>query len=373
MATAPIRVVHVVFSLGTGGLESGLVNLVGALDRSRFEHHVLCMKDLGPNAERLEAMGVRSELLGTIEGKNRAMIPKLVRAFLRLTPDVVHTRGYGTMDGVIAARLARVPAIVHGEHGWDMLDPEGTNKKRRFVRGALSPWIDQFICVSHQIEGWLSQHRGRFRGKVRTIHNGVDVQRFRPRRTERVPGFVVGTLGRLVPIKDQLGLIEAFARLAKSVPDARLEIVGDGPLRDKLRARAESLGVAKRVVLPGGTNRPEDVYERFDVFALPSLNEGISNTILEAMASGLPIVASEVGGNPELVRPEVNGMLVPSQDAAALAAALVRYAEDPLRRESQGASSRERAVAEFSLKSMAAQYGRVYELALGGRTAKRRD
>jgi glycosyltransferase involved in cell wall biosynthesis len=167
-------------------------------------------------------------------------------------------------------------------------------------------------------------------------------------------------VGRLDPVKAQRDLLAALERLAPRHPSLRLEFVGDGPLRDALAAEARERGIADRVRFRGEVARPEDAYAAFDVFALPSLNEGISNTILEAMASGLPVVATRVGGNPELVVEGATGTLVSPENPAELAAAIERYLDDPALRRAHAAAGRERAERDFSIRTMVRRYEDLY-------------
>jgi len=364
-----LRIAHVVFSLGVGGLETGLINLLRHLDPDEFEHRILCMKDLGPNTEKARDLGVEVEKIGDLESRNRTIIFKLARCFRRWRPRIVHSRNFGCLDAVIAARLARVPRVVHGEHGWDTFDLEGRSRKRSLIRSCVSPLVHRYVTVSDHLNAWLSGHRGFFAGKVSTIRNGVDAERFQPTPRDHAPespGLTVGTVGRLVPIKDQANLIDAFMELAPDYPGVRLLIVGDGPLHADLKTQVAASDHSDRVTFAGQSDRVEEHYARMDVFALPSLNEGISNTILEAMASGLPVVATDVGGNPELVQDGVTGSLVPRRDPRALARALRVYLDDPALARAQGGAGRVRAEREFSIPRMAADYRRLY-LELAGR------
>jgi sugar transferase (PEP-CTERM/EpsH1 system associated) len=364
----PYHVAHVVSSLGLGGLETGLLNLLGALDRAEFRHSIICLREFGANAPRAEALGAAVQLVQARPGRDRGLFLRLSRHLRSLRPDLVHSRNFGTLDAVPAARLAGVRATVHGEHGFDTADPDGTDRRRRLLRGLLSPLVRQYVCVSRHLTEWLLRHPGRFRGKVTTIINGVDTNRFSPRARGPDPsGFVVGTIGRLVPIKDQACLLRAFAAIADRHPGARLVIVGEGPLGPELAAQAALGAAAGRTAFPGAAEKPEDWYRRFDLFVLPSRNEGISNTILEAMASGLPVVATAVGGNGELVVDGETGRLVPRGDADALAEAIASYMEDREQARRHGEAGRTRAVAEFSIAGMAARYGEVYRRALGAR------
>jgi sugar transferase (PEP-CTERM/EpsH1 system associated) len=358
----PIRVVHVVFGLGVGGLENGLVNLVSGTDPERFDHTVLCMKTLGPNAARLEAAGARVELVGRLHSRNLLIIPKLYRRLRRLRPHIVHTRNFGTVDAIVAARLARIRVVVHGEHGWDTADMDGTSRRRRRVRLRLASRIRRFIAVSEHIGSWLADHGDAIASKVTVIHNGVDIRRFAAERRCRASpeDFTIGTAGRFAPVKDQASLIEAFNRLATDFPRARLLIVGEGDLDEQLHTAARTSEHQGRIEIRPTTPDMPEVYREMDLFALPSLNEGISNTILEAMASGLPVVASSVGGNPELVVEGVTGTLVEPARPGRLADAMKAYLARPELAMAHGTAGCKRATEHFSLERMQTAYERLY-------------
>ena len=364
--SARIRIAHVVFGLGIGGLEKGVLTLVRGLDPERFEHGIFCMKTLGPNAEHARAAGARVELVGNVQGSNRLIILKLRRWFRRFRPHVVHTRNFGALDGVVAAWLARVPAIIHGEHGWDSPDPMGTSSRRRRVRRWLSPMIDRYVAVSDQINGWLSDHGPRLARKVTTIRNGVDLDRFVSlcERPADRPVVTIGTVGRLAPIKDHACLVSGFDAVADGFPAARLLIAGGGELENDLDMRVAEARHGSRMTLAGPVEDVDRIYRELDVFVLPSRNEGLSNTILEAMAAGLPTVATNVGGNPELVVDGETGVLIPPRRPDLLAEAVRGYLADPERARAHGRAARRRAEKHFSLERMCGGYARLYEESL---------
>jgi sugar transferase (PEP-CTERM/EpsH1 system associated) len=316
--------------------------------------------------------GVAVHALVKRSGVDPATLGRLALLLCRLKPDIVHTRNWATFGAVPAARLAGVRTVVHGEHGRDGGDPDGLHPRRRWRR-RLAPLVTRFVTVSDDLRRWLVEEVKVPAAKVVRIHNGVDTTRFAPVAEGRQPRavgmgaeeIIVGTVGRLDPVKDQAGLVRAFARLAGSHPRARLLVVGDGPCRRELEALAEKL-VPGRVVFTGERSDIPTLLQSIDVFVLPSLGEGISNTLLEAMATGLPIVATRVGGNPELVEDGVNGTLVARRDPVALAAAIARYLDDALLRAIHGKASRERALVRFSLDRMCAAYAALYDELTGG-------
>lgn len=361
-----MHVVHVLYSFGTGGLEKGIATVVRHGSEG-FRHSIVCLTVSGAS-ERLLPPGTDVVELKKPPGNSLRSIIKLRRILKELRPDVVHTRNWPGMDGIIAARLAGIRNVVHGEHGWGMDDPDGRSPKRMRIRRLLTRWVREYTCVSRAIERWLAEEI-RVRRPVTQIYNGVDTDTFRPGTGEPVraelgiPGdaLVVGIVGRLDPIKDHPTLFQAFDRLRDKVPDARLLVVGDGPER----ARLESLAGEGVIFLGDRADVPE-ILRALDLFVLSSRNEGVSNTILEAMATGLPVVATRVGGNPELVKDGQTGTLVPTGDPVALAQALAAYAASPQRRVAGGATGRTWAVERFSIAAMVQGYETVWSRA-GGR------
>ena len=325
-----------------------------------FAHVVLCLGRSGESARLLPA-GTRVLELGKRPGHSAVFLLRLARELRRLRPALVHTRNWGGLDGVIAARLAGLP-VVHGEHGWTMDDPDGLSPRRLRLRRWLNRWVREYTCVSAEMERWLRGIVGDRR--VSQIYNGVDARTYAPspdrgsvRRELGIAAdaFVVTICGRLDPIKDHVTLLRAFAALLEADAGARLLVVGDGPERKRLEGQAGT-----GVLFLGNRTDVPAILGDTDVFALTSLNEGISNTILEAMASGLPVVATRVGGNGELVEHGVSGSLVAPGDRVAITAVLLAYRRDRERRLAQGAAGRRRAVERFPVAAMVEAYQRVY-------------
>ena len=375
--TRPL-VLHVIHHLVTGGMENGLVNLINHLPASRLRHAVACIEDFSDFRDRLvradtEICALHRSRIGT--WRLRRALFQLCR---RMRPALVHSRGMSGLDALLPARLSGVRHCIHSEHGWDVNDLFGTRLKPIVLRRLHSPLIDRYITVSQDFKRYLIDKVHVRPDRITTICNGVDTSKFcpaEPKPQDLAPrGFigpesvVVGTVGRLQPVKDQATLIRACAQLAHS--DAtiksklRLVIVGDGPLRNALTRLVDDLDIGCITWFAGSSQDVSQVLRLFDVFVLPSLAEGISNTILEAMATGLPIVATRVGGNPELVQDGVNGRLMPSADAQLLVQALAEYLNHPTLRREHGAASRRLAVAQFSLKAMLETYQAEYETVL---------
>jgi sugar transferase (PEP-CTERM/EpsH1 system associated) len=367
------HIIHVLHSLDVGGTENGTVNLVNAL-RGDFRHTVVAMTVTGRLAARLPG-NVSTYALGKRPGSDWNALVRLARLLRRLRPDIVHSRNWAGLDAVLAARFARRPVVIHGEHGREASDPRGRNRRRNRIRRLMAPLVTRFVAVSHELGDWLTATVGIDAAKVTVIHNGVDLERFDEgdrHAARRALGLseaqtAIGTVGRLDPVKDQLGLLDAFARLAAVSADAVLVIAGDGPCRAALERRRSEPDLSGRVLLLGDRPDVPVLLRALDVFALPSIAEGISNTILEAMASGLPVVATATGGNPEVVEAGVTGLLVPVGDRSALAAALGRYVADRHLAAVHGKAGRQRAVEHFSVTRMAERYGDAYRSLLASR------
>ena len=340
LISLPPLVLHVLHHLQIGGMENGLVNLINHLPRSRYRHAIVCIEDYTDFRARITRPDVTISALH----RSRIGVWRLRRALYRLCrelrPALVHTRNQSGLDALLPARVAGVPCV-HSEHGWDVDNLDGRQWKPLLLRRLHRPFVAQYITVSQHLARFMVEVVGARATRVTQIYNGVDTARFAPTlgqsRAILPAGFrdpavvVIGTVGRIQAVKDQATLLKAFARLSAAQPAsaARLVIAGDGPLLVELKALAESLGIAARTAFLGASDRIPEVLQALDVFVLPSLNEGISNTILEAMASGLPVVATAVGGNVELIQEGTNGRLFRPRDETALAGILGEYVADP--------------------------------------------
>jgi sugar transferase (PEP-CTERM/EpsH1 system associated) len=364
-----IKILHVLHSFNMGGLENGVVNLINNSDKNIFDHEICCVTKSGNAALRLKNCIPVYEMHKQ-EGNDWRLLPKLARLMKNIKPDIVHTRNWGTVDGIVAAKFARIGAVVHGEHGWNMDDPAGQNIRRRIARRLLSGIVNHFVAVSEDIKQWMINSIGIRNTKVSKILNGVETDKFYPRDNIGIRnslGFssediVIGTIGRLDPIKDQHLLLQAFSRLKHEQKKLRLLLVGDGPEKRNLESVRKRLPIGDRVLFLGERDDVDKILSAFDFFVLPSRNEGISNTILEAMATGLPVIATDVGGNPELVKHGCTGLLFPPGDCEALVNALNFYIEqNPHMIEIHGRNARERVIREFSLKRMVKEYETLYK------------
>jgi sugar transferase (PEP-CTERM/EpsH1 system associated) len=346
-----------------------------------YRHAIVCMTECTAFSQRIRRDDVTLHGLDKREGKDLGVHRRLWDVLRSLRPDIAHTRNLATLEAQVTAALAGVPGRVHGEHGWDVGDPDGSNPRNRWLRRMVRPLVGQYIALSRHQMAYLSRAIGVSSARLVQIYNGVDTTRFLPADTGREgleplpegfapPGTVViGGVMRMQPVKAPQHLAEAFIalreRLPQAFPNLRLVIVGEGMLRDFVALSLSEAGVAEQAWLPGNREDVPDLVRAMDIFVVPSLAEGICNTILEAMASGLPVVATDVGGNPDLVQPGVTGTLVPASDPAVLANVLAAYVTDPDRRRREGQAARTRAETQFSMKAMVQGYMTAYARALG--------
>ena len=363
---------HVVDHLGKGGLENALANLIEHMDPARFEHVVYAVRKLGPVADRLARSQVR-----VIRGRERKtglpiQIPALARAVREIQPDIVHSRNWGAVEAVVAARWAGSPAVVHSEHGLDG-DPQAREPRRRiWFRRLAYELAHRVMSVSYQLRDLHARRTGFNAQRITVIHNGVNRERFAPDpaararvRREFAIGeneFCIGCVGNFFPVKDHMTALRALEALdAERIP-WRLLLAGNGPERQKLESFvADHAGWNGRVSFLGASDRVPELLNGLDVYVLPSISEGISNSLLEAMATALPVAATAAGGNPEVVVHGESGVLFPVGDARRLAEELRLLHGRPERRRELAHGALCRVRDEFSLESMVGKYTGLYE------------
>ena len=376
-ATADNRplVMHIVYRFDTGGLENGIVNLINHMPTGAYRHAVLALTEVTDFRHRIRHEGVPTLALNKPPGQGLWQYPKLFRLFRQLRPAVVHTRNLAALEAVVPAWAAGVPVRIHSEHGREGRDLDAGVTRYDRVRKIYRPFVSHYIALSKDLESYLSRVVAVPAGRLSQFYNGVDAEKFKP-APGRAPGiagcpfsperhWIVGTVGRIQPVKDQATLARAFVRAIALAPDLkdrlRLMIVGEGPLRTEVMDILHSGGVASLSWLPGERHDISDILRNMHCFALPSRSEGVSNVILEAMASGLPVLATAVGGNPELVDSGRTGELVPHSDPEAMAQALVRLARDPGYSAALGRAARAEVEERFSMQAMVGAYQGLYD------------
>jgi sugar transferase (PEP-CTERM/EpsH1 system associated) len=374
---APVKIVHVVLSLNVGGLERLVLKLLAHTDRTRYAPLVCALDEPGVLAPELNRLGIPLQVMSRGSGLSPRFAFRLADWLRREDVKLVHTHNASPhFYGAIAVQLLRaralrgdLPRIVHTKHGRS--EPE--NRRKVLVNRIASALTDRVVAVSDDIAALTVEIERVHEGKVVTILNGVDTEEYRPAADPRpararlgVPegGFHVGCVARLAAIKDHGTLLKAFARLREGRPAAHLTLIGDGAERRALEQLRTHLGLTGAVTFAGERGDIAPLLPAFDVFALSSLSEGISLTLLEAAAAGLPVVATNVGGNTEVVVEGASGLLVPPRDPERFAAALEQIARLPDRR-AMGQRGRDRVERRFSIERMARAYHDLYAELLG--------
>jgi sugar transferase (PEP-CTERM/EpsH1 system associated) len=371
----PQLIVHIIYRLGIGGLENGLVNIINKLPSESYRHAIICLTDSTDFSQRINRQDVTVYQMHKRPGQDWASFYKVYRLLRQLQPAIVHTRNLGAIEYQLCALLAGVPYRVHGEHGWDVFDPDGNNVKYQWLRRVLGIFIHRFIPLSRHLQDYLADRVGIAENKITRICNGVDTETFYPSNgAKRMPDdcplaldnkVVIGTVGRMHGVKDQITLVKAFIDACVKSPQfadrTRLFLVGDGPLREQAVELLTASHLINNAWLPGERNDIAAILRGLDVFVLPSKAEGISNTILEAMSSGLPVIATRVGGNPELVVDGQTGYLVDKEDISGLSEAMQDLVANDEKRHRFGAAAYRRIRDEFSIDRMVARYQQVYD------------
>ena len=371
------RVAHVLHGMTVAGAEILVHEMIGAL-ADDFDFSLVLLDEKGALGEDLESRGVPVHTLERRPGVDVGLVGRLRRALREDDVDLVHAHQYtpwfyGALGA--CAGFGR-PPILFTEHGRHY--PDRRRPKRVLFNRLLAPVTDGLVSVSGFVRDCLRDNEGLPESRIRILYNGIDPARFDVRpdrarlREEQGVGPddpVVGIAARFAPVKDHATLLDAFAIVVRDVPEAKLVLVGDGPLREELEAKVERLGIEESVRFLGVRRDVPELLSTWDVFTLTSWSEGTSVTLLEAMASGLPTVVTRVGGNPEIAVEGETGLMAGRGDSEGLAAAFVRLLRDPELRGELGEAGRERVRRKFTRELMHSAYRALYqELLAGGRT-----
>ena len=366
-----LKLLHVVFSLEPGGMENGVVNVARRLPADEFEVHVCCLERGGAFVDRLphpENVVVLDKPPGF--SVNAAL--GVARHAQRIGADLLHPHNLGPLTyAAIGSGFGLWKPVLQGEHG--VFQGDQTSPARLRQRQRLYRCCRKIHTVSESLRRYLIEH-GFPAEKITAIINGVDTDRFRPadkaaaRAQLGLPteGRFIGIVGRFDPNKKHRLLIEAFNRVAACLPDARLVIIGDkGAEKEKIQAAAQASPARDRIHLAGFQPNPGPWYQALDLLAAPSIFEGLSNAVLEAMACGVPCLAHTACGNAEVITSGVDGFLAALDSEDGLAAELRRVLTEAAELARIGASARRRVTQDFSLDAMAANYARLYREVAG--------
>jgi sugar transferase (PEP-CTERM/EpsH1 system associated) len=349
-----IRVIHVSVGLNVGGMEKLLVEFARHADRNRFDLKFVSLTTRGQAAEQIEQLGWPVTTLDISPGIKPAVYVRLVRLFRQIGAGIVHTHNTKPLlYAVPAALLAGVQTIIHTRHGQHY----SATRRQNYLFNLMAGWTDRIVSVSND-STTLCLRQGLSEKKLVTIHNGIDPLLFTATVPQQAGPIVF--VGRLSPEKDIPTLLHAVAIAVKQEPSFRLHLVGAGPSLSELQNLTEQLGLTQHVAFLGQTNDVAEILAGASLFVLPSVTEGISLALLEAMARGLPVVATAVGGNTEVVVDGETGLLVPPQSPAELAAAMLKLYRRPELARQMGAKGRKRVEAQFDSRTMVALYESLY-------------
>jgi glycosyltransferase involved in cell wall biosynthesis len=360
------RVLHVTYDMGIGGTEQVICQLLDGLDPQQYVCEIACIEDnIGPLGERLQADGVLIHTLNRVPGFDRSLVRKLRQIYRSSSIDVVHCHQYTPyVYGVLAAMLTGVK-VVFTEHGRHY--PDRYSWKRRLVNPILNTLTARIVAISEATADALAHFEWFRRGGISVVYNGMAAGQRDPHRAKRREHgiaddkLVYGTISRFDAVKNLPLLVNAFAQVCRSNPGVVLLLVGDGDERSAIEQLVRELGIEHAVVFCGYQTDTAAYMSAIDVFLLPSLTEGTSMTLLEAMSMSVCCIVTDVGGNPEIVERDKTGLVVPSADLGALVEAMRTVAEDESTRGTLARNGSERFHNKFTLTNMIEQYHQLYQ------------
>jgi glycosyltransferase involved in cell wall biosynthesis len=366
----PLNVVHVVLSLDVGGLERNVVNQIREGERLGQRVSILCVERPGALAPKAEALGANIVCLDKKPGFRVGLVRSMRSALRALRPHVIHTHQIGPLFYTGAAALGSRALLVHTEHGRG----DYRQRKLRWLGRVAGRFAARFYCLTRDMADWVTGFRIAPRGRVRVIENGIDLDCYTApcdtsavRADLGIPASapVVGTVGRLHEIKRQDVLLRAFARVRTEVPEARLMLVGEGPLRQDLESLTRQLGLVPYVHFVGYQESTTRYLQTMTCFALTSRSEGMPQSLLEACAASVPVISTRVGGIPEVIEHGRTGLLVEPGDEVALANGLRELLTAPERAQALAGAARADVLARFHIRRMASEYHRDFLQLLG--------
>jgi glycosyltransferase involved in cell wall biosynthesis len=367
MRDRKIKLAQITHDLRIGGLQQVVVNLCRTIDRERFDIIVICLRALGAFVPEVERMGIKVKLVPQKQnGTDYFSFLKLANILKEEKIEVIHTHNTQPFfDGTIAGLLAGVKTIIHTDHARNFPD----KRRYMFAEWLVSHFAYKIVGVSDHTCHNLVYYEKIPENKIITIMNGIDLTRYKieiDRQKKRAElglnrkGPIIGLAVRLVEAKGVRYLLEAMTDVVPLFPDITLLIAGDGPLQDELKKMSVALGIEERVLFTGSRLDIPELLKLFDIYVLPSVSEGLPMVLLEAMAAGCPIIATEVGGVPMAIHDGQNGSLVKPKDPKALSSEIMRLLsnKDVGKRYSENAVRL--AQEKFSAEAMTRSYERLY-------------
>ncbi|MBK8893861.1 MAG: glycosyltransferase family 4 protein [Propionivibrio sp.] len=349
-------------------MEKRVLRLCSGLDKAIYDIHAVSLRPT--EGEKIDWPEETHHFYPIEPGLNLGRLLGLSKFMRAGRYDIVHSHNWSTMlYGVLAGRLAKVPVVLHGEHGLNQDDWRGVSRKREAAATVIAHLTTRVVAVNEFIKHQAEERWRLPQSRVVSIPNGVDLARFLPRARNRSVNseWIVGTVARFDPIKNLPCIIRGFDLFRRNNPllKTRLVLVGDGPLKHEMQAFAANFDCAKDILFPGETKNPEDWYSQFDAYINGSFSEGMSNTILEGMACGLPIVASDVPGNRAWLEESVNALFFESDHPQDLARCLTTLAGSPDLTRQMGETNRRHVEVKYDNREFLIRYHRLYQQLLG--------
>lgn len=372
--TKPLNLMHIVFCLDVGGLEYLVLNLIKKLNKAKYNVSICSLSAKGKLEEKFIKMGIKVYHIEKSRGIDYLLYFKLASLLRKNQIDIIHTHNPAPwFYGVVAGKLAGIKAAVHTEHSYLFAE----QKRLMLAERLLSKITETIVSDSDKVTDFLVKKLGIHEERITTIVNGIDIDKFKivvdvmAKKTEfgiAEDSLVIGNVARLEPVKNHLYLLDVFSKVIRSFPKAVLVIVGGGSQFEILKLKAVELGIKNKVFFLGVRDDIPELLGLFDIFALTSINEGISLSLLEAMAAGRPIVATNVGGNPDVVVDGKTGFLLPLKDSEKMAEKIVSLLSNKELSIRMGEAGLKRAEQLFSLDRMVKNYENIYDHCFEKRT-----
>lgn len=365
-----ITVGHTIYAFKEGGMERGLVNIVNYGDSSRFRHIILCLTEAGEFARQLRSPSCRVIEFHKQPGNDFRLASRIARAVRECGISILHARGWpALLETAFAARLAGIDATIYGFHGKTVSELAGIGALRRMAQAVALRSYDRVVTLNQRMRSDLAVEAYLPESRIQVIANGVDLNVFQPREDrarlrERfgLPSrrFIVGNIARLDPVKNHEVIVRALSAFPPGTERPYFLLVGEGETRPFLERKISELGLKEDVCLWGYSNNTAELLNCMDVYVQSSFYEGFSNTVLEAMSVGLPVLATDVGGTRDLFDEGVEGFFFRPADDRQLAGLIRKVWMAPTVAISLGQRARDRVVNHFSIRRMTAQYESMY-------------
>lgn len=365
-----MKIAHVLDNLCVGGMERIVVDLAKQQKQSGHVVEVYTIYGEGPLAAELRLSGIPVHVFDKTGGFNFNFLFSLRNAFKRGHFNVIHTHNHSAgFYGTIAGRMAGIKKIINTRHGMGNFH---NSSKQDLLFKFSAMFMDDVVCVCQKAKDRFDELKVASPNKIRVVYNGINLDKFLKvdpddalsvRNEFHIPVTekIIGIVARLDPAKDMSTLLRAFKIVAERKSDVRLMVVGDGKERDLLKNLSKELGIEGRVVFTGVRQDVSRFLNAFDLFVLPSVSEGMSLTLIEAMAARKPVIATDVGGNPEVIINELTGTIIEPGNSKVLAETILRYLDSPSQAMTYAHNAQKRAISIFGIDRMTEEYQKLYE------------